>query len=296
MSYGGRKDRVSQSLFGFSGQKDGYDMPEKAVSDEETERLAAALKYKIAHKIRKRIRFDEMATETYEKPENFSGWQFYHGVSENNGELTFSDGVIPPVPCAKYEFECEKLTSFAFSFILPEEYIDEEKKNGKVIPLTTDTGRIIELRRGVTEILKLQIYRNGEIYARVGLPDPYHHRNFKLGDFKINERNSVLIDLYEDFYEVKFNGAPAGRFEFTNKAVPDTLFISGGMHPVCEWSFKPESLTADGKTITNFFETAKPEEAKRERLGNVKLPFKIGGEKNKDKIIELTKKFVYDGG
>lgn len=280
----------------FLEKKNGYDMPEKAVSDEETERLAAALDYKIAHKIRKRIRFDEMAAETYEKPENFSGWQFYHGVSEDNGELTFSDGIIPPVPCAKYEFECEKLTSFAFSFVLPEEYIDEEKKNRKVIPLTTDTGRIIELRRGVTEILKLQIYRNGEIYARVGLPDPYHHRNFKLGDYKVNKRNTVLIDLYEDFYEVKFNGTPAGRFEFTNKAVPDTLFISGGMHPVCKWSFKPESLTADGKTITNFFETAKPEEAKRERLGNVKLPFKIGGEKNKDKIIELSEKFVYDGG
>lgn len=280
----------------FLEKKNGYEMPEKAVSDEETERLAAALKYKIAHKIRKRIRFDEMAAETYEKPENFSGWQFYHGVSEDNGELTFSDGVIPPVPCAKYEFECDKLMSFAFSFVLPKEYIDEEKKNGKVVPLTTDTGRIIELRRGVTEILKLQIYRNGEIHARVGLPDPYHHRNFKFGDFKVNERNSVLIDLYEDFYDVKFNGTPAGRFELTNKAVPDTLFISGGMHPVCKWSFKPESLTADGKTITNFFETAKPEEAKRERLGNVKLPFKIGGAKNKDKIIELTKKFVYDGG
>ena len=280
----------------FLEKKNGYKMPEKAVSDEETERLAAALKYKIAHKIRKRIRFDEMAAETYENPENFSGWQFYHGVSEKNGELAFSDGIIPPVPCAKYEFECEKLTSFAFSFVLPEEYIDEEKKNGKVVPLTTDTGRIIELRRGVTEILKLQIYRNGEIHARVGIPDPYHHRNFKLGEFKANERNSVLIDLYGDFYEVKFNGTPAGRFELTNKIVPDTLFISGGMHPVCEWGFKPESLTADGKTITNFFETAKPKEAKRERLGNVKLPFKIGGEKNKDKIIGLTNKFTYDGG
>lgn len=280
----------------FLEKKNGYEMPEKAVSDEETERLAAALKYKIAHKIRKRIRFDEMASETYEKPEEFAGWQFYHGVSEKNGELTFSDGVIPPVPCAKYEFECEKLTSFTFSFVLPEEYIDEEKKNGKVIPLTTDTGRIIELRRGVTEILKLQIYRNGEIHARVGIPDPYHHRNFKLGDFKVNERNSVLIDLYEDFYEVKFNGMPAGRFELTNKAVPDTLFVSGGMHPVCEWSFKPESLTADGKTTTDFFKVAEPKEKGKQNLGRVELPFKIGGAKNKDKIIELTKKFVYDGG
>lgn len=280
----------------FLEKKNGYKMPEKAVSDEETERLLSALDYKIAHKIRKRIRFDEMAAETYEKPENFSGWQFYHGVSEKNGELTFSDGVIPPVPCAKYEFECEKLTSFAFSFVLPEEYIDEEKKNGKVVPLTTDTGRIIELRRGVTEILKLQIYRNGEIHARVGIPDPYHHRNFKLGDFKVNERNSVLIDLYEDFYDVKFNGTPAGRFELTNKSVPDTLFISGGMHPVCKWSLKPESLTADGKTTTDFFKVAEPKEKGKQNLGRVELPFKIGGEKNKDKIIELTKKFVYDGG
>ena len=280
----------------FLEKKNGHDMPEKAVSDEETERLSAALDYKIAHKIRKRTRFDEMTAETYEKPENFVGWQFYQGVSEDNGELAFSDGVIPPVPCAKYEFECEKITSFAFSFILPEEYIDEEKKNGKVIPLTTDTGRIIELRRGVTEMLKLQIYRNGEIYARVGIPDPYHHRNFKLGDFKINERNSVLIDLYEDFYEVKFNGMPAGRFELTNKVVPDTLFISGGMHPVCKWSFKPESLTADGKTTTDFFKVAEPKEEGKQNLGRVELPFKIGGAKNKDKIIELSEKFVYDGG
>ena len=279
----------------FLGRKNGW-IPEKAISDKETERLSAAVKYKIAHKIRKRIRFDEMAAETYENPENFAGWQFYQGVSEKNGELTFSDGIIPPVPCAKYEFECEKLTSFAFSFVLPEEYIDEEKKNGKVVPLTTDTGRIIELRRGVTEILKLQIYRNGEIYARVGLPDPYHHRNFKLGEFKVNERNSVLIDLYEDFYDVKFNGTPAGRFELTNKAVPDTLFISGGMHPVCGWVFKPESLTADGKTTTDFFKVAEPKEEGKQNLGRVELPFKIGGAKNKDKIIELSEKFVYDGG
>lgn len=279
----------------FLERKNGW-TPEKAVSDIEIEKLTAALDYKIEHKVRKRIVFDEMNVETYEKPEDYAGWQFYQGVSEDNGELTFSDGIIPPVPCAKYEFKCEKVTFFAFSFILPEEYIDEEKKKGKVIPLTTDTGRIIELRRGVTEILKLQIYRNGEIHARVGLPDPYHHKNFKLGDFKINERNSVIIDLYEDFYDVKFNGTPAGKFEFTNKVVPDTLFISGGMHPVCKWSFKPECLTADGKTVTNFFTIAESGEEKKQKVGRVELPFKIGGAKNKDKIIELSKKFVYDGG
>ena len=279
----------------FLERKNGW-TPEKAVSDIEIEKLTAALDYKIEHKVRKRIVFDEMNVETCEKPEDYAGWQFYQGVSEDNGELTFSDGIIPPVPCAKYEFKCEKVTSFAFSFILPEEYIDEEKKKDKVIPLTTDTGRIIELRRGVTEILKLQIYRNGEIYARVGIPDPYHHRNYKLGDFKINERNSVIIDLYEDFYDVKVNGTPAGRFELTNKVAPDTLFISGGMHPVCKWSFKPESLTADGKTTTDFFKVAEPKEEGKQNLGRVELPFKIGGAKNKDKIIELSKKFVYDGG
>ncbi len=280
----------------FLDEKNGAGTPEKAVSDEETKKLTAALSYKIVHKIRKRAVFDEMMAKIYEKPENFPGWQFYQNVSEESGELVFSDGIIPPVPCAKCEFNCEKMTSFAFSFVLPEEYIDEEKRREKVIPLTTDTGRIIELRRGVAEILKLQIYRNGEIYARVGLPDPYHHKNFKLGDFNVNERNGVIIDLYGDFYEVKLNGNPAGKFELTNKATPDTLFISGGMHPVCKWSFKPESLTADGKTITNFFTTAEPKEEKKQNLGNVKLPFKIGGAKNKDKIVELTKKFTYDGG
>ena len=280
----------------FLEKKNGYEMPEKAVSDEETERLTAALDYKIAHKIRKRIRFDEMTAEIYDKPEDFVGWQFYGNVSEDNGELTFTDGIIPPVPCAKYEFECGRVASFAFSFVVPEEYVDEEKKNGKIIPLTTDTGRIIELRRGVTEILKLQIYRNGEIHARVGIPDPYHHRNFKLGDYMVGERNSVLIDLYGDFCEVNLNGTPAGRIELTNKVVPDTLFVSGGMHPVCKWSFKPESLTADGKTATEFFKVSEPKEEGKQNLGRVELPFRIGGEKNKDKIIGLSGKFAYDGG
>ena len=148
----------------FLEKKNGYDMPEKTVSDEETERLAAALDYKIAHKIRKRTRFDEMTAETYEKPENFVGWQFYQGVSEDNGELTFSDGVIPPVPCAKYEFECEKITSFAFSFVLPEEYIDEvreimSKEKHRDFPVLDEDGKYLGMisRRNLLNMKKKQV-------------------------------------------------------------------------------------------------------------------------------------------
>ena len=281
----------------FSERKNGtINGSKKAVSDDNVDRLLKSVDYRIENKIRKRAYIDEGNVTTYEKPSEYDGWQFYGNVTLNDKTLCFSDGIIPPVPCAKYEFKGEKVSSFAFSFVIPEDYIDEEKKRNKTVPLTTDTGRIIELRRGVKEILKLQIYRSGEIYARVGLPDPYHHRNFKLGDYKVNERNIVIIDLYDDFYEVNINGTAVGKYELTNKATPDTLFVSGGMVAVCEWRFRLESITIDGRTITDFFRAADEAKPKKENIGKVGLPFKIGGAKNKDKVIELTKNFSYDGG
>ena len=281
----------------FLDKKNGTENGSRKAADEETvEKATKAVSYKLPHKVRKRIEFDEMNARVYDKPEDYEGWQFYQSVRLKNGELLFSDGVIPPVPCAKYEFSAENFSSIAFSFTLPKDYIDEEKFAEKISPLTTDTGRIIELRRGVKEIVKLQIYRNGEIYARVGLPDPYHHRNFKIGDYKIGEPNDVKIDFDGDFYNVAFNGEFAGKFELTGKLCPDTLFVSGGMHPVCDWTFCLKELTANGKTTTEFFKKAGDPERTETDLGEVKLPFKIGGEKNKDKIIEFTKKFGYSGG
>lgn len=281
----------------FLGAKNGTEeKSEKAVSEEEVTRLTEAVSYKINHKIRKRISFDEMTAQTYLKEEDFVGWRFYETVSEKDGVLTFSDKVIPPVPCAKYEFNAKEVKAFAFSFILPEEYLDEEKIKNGATPITTDTGRIIELRKGVDEIIKLQIYRNGEIHARVGIPDPYHHKNFKLGNFIPGEENRVEIDISGDFYKVTFNGQYAGEYELTNKETPDTVFISGGMHPVCKWKFKPEKLEADGRTVTNFFQPVETQKAEKTEKTLVKMPYKIGGEKNKDKVIELTSKFNYDGG
>lgn len=268
----------------------------KAVTEEAVDKAMKAVSYKPLRKARKRTEFDEMRASVYKKSEEYAGWQFYQGVTLNGGELLLSDGVIPPVPCAKYEFSAEKISSFEFSFTVFEDFIDSEKFAEKTVPLTTDTGRIIELRRGVKEIIKLQIYRNGEIYARVGLPDPYHHRNFKIGDYPIGKPNAVKISFDGDFYNVAFNGENVGRFELTNKLCPNVLFVSDGMHPCGKWAFCPVELIADGKSVKDFFKKATPTKPEKTYLGKVKLPFKIGGEKNKDKIIEFSAKFEYYGG
>ena len=283
----------STFLDGKNGMKSGS---EKVVGDEEIRRLTELINYDVAPKIRNRLKFDEMNAKVYRQYAEFVGWQFYCGTNVRNGAIKFPDDIIPPVPCAKYEFDAEKFVSFRFCFVLPEKYMDEEKFADKKKPLTTDTGRIIELRKGVTEIVKLQIYRNGEVYARVGKPDPYHHADYKIGDFSFDEKNEINIIFEGEDYRVIFNGRDAGAYRLTNNECPDTLFISGGMHPVCGWEFIPEELVAEGKTITDFFVKATPVKSPVTDLSSVKLPFKIGGEKHKDEAVEFVGNFTYGGG
>ena len=268
----------------------------KAVKESEIVKSLKRVNYGVLNKVRNRFRINEMSARLISKQSEYDGWQFYCGAEMKNGVISFPCGIIPPVPCAKYEFGAEKFSSLKFSFVLPEDYIDAEKFNARQKPLTTDSGRIIELRKGVKEILKLQIYRNGEVYARVGKPDPYHHKDYKAGDFSVGNKNEVKIIFEGDKYRVIFNGCDAGVFELTNVACPDTLFISGGMQPVCNWQFIPEELVIDDKRITDFFIPSDPAESRITDLSTVILPFKTGGEKHKDEIAEFTKNFYYNGG
>ena len=268
----------------------------KVLTPEETEAGLKKVNYAVPHKVRKRIEVKEATIRTYEKPQSYEGWQFYQNVKEEKGSLVLTDGIIPPVPCAKFEFSAKNFSSLEFSFRVDKDFVIEEKAAKKDKPLTTDTGRIIELRKGVTEVIKLQIYRNGEIYARVGVPDPYHHKDFKIGEFVGEETNSVKIIFSCDKYKVIYNGKEAGEFEQTNKVCPDTLFVSGGMHPAGEWRFTPERITADGKEITDFFVKAKEKNSEKTNPETVTLPYKLGGERNKDRVIELTKTFCYEKG
>ena len=280
----------------FSEQKnDTLNGSKRAFSDEEVDRLLKSVDYRLENKIRKRAYIDDGNVAIYEKQGKYDGWQFYGDVTFSDKTLLFSDGIIPPVPCTKYEFSSEKVKSFEFSFKISDEFIDYEKYGKGIKPLTTDTGRIIELRRGIKEAIKFQIYRNGEAYARVGIPDPYHHINHKIGDIKIDEDNVVRFDFDGDFFVVTFNGEYSGRYELTEKVNPDTIFVSGGMRPCGKWSFTPLKIEADGEATTDFFRKSERKETPR-KTEYAKLPFKIGGEKNKDKVIDFSKKFFYDGG
>lgn len=268
----------------------------KVLTAREVGRALRLAEYTVSPRIRRRHEFTEMNARLISEQGEYDGWRFYCGASVKDGVIDFPYGIIPPSPCAKYEFTAKTVSSLKFFFVLPREYIDEDGRAAAQKPLTTDSGKIIELRRGVTEIIKLQIYRNGEVYARVGKPDPYHHRDYKLGEFSVGKKNEVTVLFDTDKYSVILNGNPAGEYELTSAVCPDTLFVSGGTQPVCNWQFGIEELVTDGKTVTDFFVPAPARETRITDLSAVKLPFRTGGEKHKDETIEFTAPFDYNGG
>ncbi len=94
----------------FSEQKnDTTNGSKRAVSDEEVDRLLKSVDYRLENKIRKRVYIDDGNAAIYEKRGEYDGWQFYGDVTLSDKTLLFSDGIIPPVPCAKYEFSSEKV-------------------------------------------------------------------------------------------------------------------------------------------------------------------------------------------
>ena len=266
--------------------------------------------YGVNCKRRKRFRFNSAQAYLCERRDEYAGWKFYGNAKREENAVVFTDGTLPPVPAAQYYFPPEdKAEKFSFSVYIPHDYLDAATRRGEgKKPLTTTCGRYVELRRGIKEVLKLQFYRNGELYARVGVPDIYHPKNVKIGDYVTDANNEILIELYENCFKIMLNGKAYGEeLPLTNAVSPDSLFICGGFRPEGMWKFSLKEIGFAGGAKRDFFveetagvtpgnaemsEFAKPPEY----IGMVSLPYAVGTEKNKDKCLILQSSFVYEGG
>lgn len=206
-------------------------------------------------------------------------------ASVEDGTICFNDKDCSPIPCAK--IVAEDVSFFKAEVCVGAEYFTSIRGE---YPSDVMTGRIIEFRKGVTELIKLQIYPDGRIYARLNKKDLYHHINECIATVEFGRPFVLEVSVSDGFFTVSIDGVRSKRLEMRETLLPDTVFFSGGMLPIGKWSVKPLQIIA--KRQTDVFEPSN-EESRAESLGEVKLPYVIGTEKHADDYLVLIKTFDY---
>ncbi len=257
---------------------------EKAVSGEELSDITASLE--VGH------------TETefygYIRPRRprYIGWHLYTDRATADAEtctVTLDDRYAFPLPCAVYEYGAP-ISRLSLSVWVGHAFLRDLPEG--INPTTT--GRWIELRRGHTEIIKLMFAPNGLFCYKDGTARPYHYDLCKLAPFAPDRWHSLVLDFAADTFTLTFAGE-THTFPYQVSAVPDTLFLGGGMQPADAWRVRIDELRgADGSCREPFVENAAPE-AEREPIGSVSLPCPLGTHIHKDEELILETTFDYDG-
>ena len=267
-----------------------YDLPEvpkKVFSEEQAkEELEALLKDESTPCVSKRILFKDLKASTLEK-EDTLGWQLYTRYSEiKDDAVIFHRHHYAPSPAALYNIKAEgKVREFTFKV-----YIDSEYTSFISKVISSTTARTIEFRNGILDIIKLHFYPNGEFFACLGDKNEYILDNQLICNYEYNKWQTVKIVFNEEDFTVSLNEIEK-TFPYSNNLNPNTLFVGSGMFHIGEWHFKPVSLKTDKEEVVDFFEESEKINAKEESLGTVNLPYRIGGFKNRDKYLILTKEF-----
>lgn len=267
----------------------------KAVSEKEVEEILAKISYKLPASQRKTLHFDTMEASVRQPLQTYKNWQFYTDrVQVDENAVIFNDGWTPPVPCAKYEItNGEHLKKVTLRVYISNAYnIKDDAKDCDKLPHDTATGRIIEVRSGVAELVKIQFYADGRVFACVGIPDRYHHTKNFLGRYNFDAWNELEIVFNGYGFDCSLNGKTTEGLLFTDQGIPDTLFFSGGMHAVDFWKVQPVQAVYKNQTQTDFFVAEPLRELREQSIGEVSLPYGIGGYKNRDKALILKKEFV----
>lgn len=217
----------------------------------------------------------------------YDGWQLYTDRAiVKDGVLLLKDSYAWPVPCAKYEFDDEQIVEFHCLVKITGQY--KAPVFGGV--LSTTTGRYVEFRAGVKEIIKLYFSPNGFFTYKDSTTDNYRYKNNVLGKYKFDEWNEIKIKSTSNGFSIQFNDIYQ-EFERDLCGI-DNLFVGGGMQPTDEWAFKPLYFKSDKREIVDFFQKSNTESSQELYIDEVSLPFVLGTEKNKDYEIVLKNKIT----
>lgn len=264
--------------------------PKKAVEPEEARELLAKWDLnKPECKVSKRLDITRMRASLRAVRNAYENWHLYTPFADvQRDTLVFAKHHLPPTPSASYSFDSgERLKEITLSFYMSEEYSAE-------IPggiLDTTAGRTVELRCGTEDLVKLQFYSNGTCYIRLGDVCPYHLENVYLDDYEFGKWQDLTIKLMEADVIIVLNGKEYGPYPLSSGKNPDMLYIGAGMFHVGKWQIKPESLICGEREIAEFFVPAEGQDTEEQFLGEVELPYAVGGYENRDKQLILETEF-----
>ncbi len=266
------------------------DTPKEVVDDTELNEAMTSLDLSVPlPEISKTLIFNTMIASLSPKNEVYKGWQLYTDkATVKESYIDFQSDNLPPTAAAAYSFDSSKrVKEFCFSFFMDSEYKAE-------IPggiLDTTYGRTVELRSGIEDVIKLQFYSDGRCFARLGNNCPYHLENIFVGDFSFNEWQNVTVTIFDDTFTVNVNGVVTEKLALSSALNPDTLYIGCGAFNVGSWSFKPLTLTFNDTVLNKFFIKAADKNFAKARIGEVSLPYSVGGYQNRNKYLVLEKEF-----
>lgn len=264
--------------------------PQKVVDPTAAAEMAAAFERDHACPQRTRVvRFDRMTASLLPQPEKYVGWQLYTAAATvTDGALVFSPKEVAPTPSAGYRLPVGRVKRLIFTFEIDPAYaVDGFGKVGD-----TTVGKTVELRAGVRDVVKLGLYASGEVVARIGDRCPYHPQNVTVGHFDFGTPQRVELLLGPTTYDVAVGGEWTRDLPLSCAQDPDLLFVDSGMFHVGGWRLVPERLETAAETVTDFFLPAPAVSASAEVLGEVKLPYAVGGYANRDKALVLEKRFT----
>ena len=240
--------------------------------------------------------FETMTAYVRRAPRAYQNWDLYTAKAVcENGCLNLKNAELPPNPCAMYRFPEDGGTfqRFSFRFFMTGEY--RTHLNGNIG--TTTPGRSVELRNGIRDLVRIAFYANGECYAKTNRACPYNAEFTFLGSFNFDSWNEAELTLENGVCSFRLNGGEARSVPATASDSPDRLFFCGGMFHYGDWRILPVSLKLSGTEIRDFWQPDANTPGEPKRLGEVKLPFAVGGFCHADEELILEKEFtVPDNG
>ena len=242
--------------------------------------------------INERVELKTMLAKLSPRTSVFAGWYSYTDKAKiADGNIRFLNNPIQPSPAAEYVFDnSERLQEIKLEFCISKDY--EHKISGGVNGTTY--GKVITLRSGIKDIINLEIFSGGEVYSLPVNGDPYHPRHVKIGICEFDRPQSLTVRLGKDNFSIELNGKLSEMLPLKHCDNPDTLFIGAGMFNVGEFTVTPVSMTFEHHKITDFFIPNNKKDSETRFIGEVELPFAIGGYENRRMNIVLSKEFLVE--
>ncbi len=269
---------------------------QKPVTEEEAMRITSSVASPIdSPKVSKRIDITHMDAALVKKTYTYENWSLYTARAVVEGDaLSLKGDPLPPNPGAAYYLDGkERVREIELSI-----YMDPAYKNGitsERVGLVT-AHRLISLRKGINDILNINIYPNGECKIQDPENNLYNPTPIMIGTLGFGKWHTLKITIGEENYTVSLDGGEPASAPMRCFDIPDMLFFSCGMFQMGEWKIKPLNIVTENRKITDFFVPSKDAVAEEEKVGEVSLPYSIGNYHSCDKMIVLRKDFEAEAG